>query len=56
MGICGESQNESKVILVSCAGMCVHGQISAGAVHNVIYEKVKGKYDWICPAAIPAKI
>ncbi len=56
MNACKESQSDSKVILVSCSGMCVHGQISAAAVHDVIYNRVQGKCDWICPAAIPAKI
>ncbi len=56
MGVCNETKSDSKVILVSCSGMCVHGQISAGAVHQVIYEKAQGKCDWVCPAAIPAKI
>lgn len=56
MGICSENKNDSKVVLVSCSGMCVHGQISAGAVHQVLYEKAPGKCDWICPASIPANI
>ncbi len=56
MGTCNETKADSKVVLVSCSGMCVHGQISAGAVHQVIYERAPGKCDWICPAAIPAKI
>ena len=56
MSACGETNSGSKVILVSCSGMCVHGQISAGAVHQVLYEKAPGKCDWICPAAIPARI
>ncbi len=50
-----DNQN-SKVILVSCSGMCVHGQISAAAVHQVIYERAQGMCDWICPAAMPAKV
>ncbi len=56
MSTCGENKSDSKVILVSCAGMCVHGQISAGAVHQAIYGKAQGKCDWICPAAIAANI
>lgn len=54
--ICGESQSEAKVILVSCSGMCVHGQVSREAVHEVIYEKAVGKTNWVCPTAIPLKI
>lgn len=54
--ICGESKSESKVILVSCSGMCVHGQVSREAVHNVIYEKAVGKTNWVCPTAIPLNI
>ncbi len=56
MGSCGENKNGSKVILMSCSGMCVHGQISAGAVHQVLYERAPGKCDWVCPAAIGARI
>ena len=56
MAICNENKNATKVILVSCSGMCVHGQISAGAVHQVLYERAQGKCDWICPAAIAANI
>ncbi len=56
MAICNGNKNDSKVILVSCSGLCVHGQISAGAVHQVLYEKAPGKCDWICPAAISANI
>lgn len=54
--VCTENKNDSKVILVSCSGMCVHGHISREAVYNVIYEKSKGKCDWVCPTAIPAGI
>ncbi len=56
MGTCSGNKEKSKVILVSCSGMCVHGQISAGAVHRVLYEKAQGKCDWVCPAAIPAGV
>ncbi|PKG31277.1 putative zinc-binding protein [Methanoregula sp.] len=56
MSACNDNKSESKVILVSCSGMCVHGQISAGAVHQVLYEKAKGTCDWICPASIQAGI
>lgn len=56
MGICGESKADSRVILVSCSGMCVHGQVSSEAVHNVIYEKAQGKTNWVCLAAVAAKI